>query len=340
MSSALTRLFVALLVAGAAVAAPRSSQDFAAVCTSPRIRRAWHTLNDEEKKAYIDAELCLMSTPATLGLRGTRTKFDEFQSVHVLKMEIAHWTGQFLPFHRLFVWAHEEALRNDCGFTGAQPYWAEELDVGAFSKSILLDPVRGFGGDGFGPDRCIRDGSFVNYTNTLGPGFEINDHCINRQVNDSLTMSAAATVIEGCMNMPTFLTLWSCLESRGGPHSAGHSGVGAQMGNPISSPGDPLFYLHHAWLDRIWNKWQLKDPEVRNKDMEGNNRADLSSRVPAPGVTPINLTRPADIPEPLIVGDPGNVTTLNHLLYTYGLVENRTIGEVMDTSKVLCYSYD
>ena len=68
------------------------------------------------------------------------------------------------------------------------------------------------------------------------------------------------------------------------------------MSNPISSAGDPLFYLHHAWLDRIWRKWQLKDPEVRDKEMGGNNRANLSSRVPPPGVTPVNLTRPADIP--------------------------------------------
>jgi len=202
-----------------------------------------------------------MSTPATLGLRGSRTKFDEFQSVHVLKMEIAHFTvrgvvvdrfclfvwilaimsndsaaqGQFLPFHRLFVWAHEQALRNECGFTGTQPYWAEELDVGAFSESILLDPVLGFGGDGFGPDRCIRDGPFVNYTNPLGPGFEMTDHCINRQVNDTLTMTAAPTVVEGCMNMPTFLTFWSRIENRGGPHSAGHSGVGAQVRLPFHS---------------------------------------------------------------------------------------------------------
>jgi tyrosinase len=50
-----------------------------------------YTLTDVEKKAYIDAELCLMSKPADLGLRGARTKYDEFQSVHTLQAEIAHW---------------------------------------------------------------------------------------------------------------------------------------------------------------------------------------------------------------------------------------------------------
>jgi len=40
MFSPLIRRFLALLVAGAAVAAPRTVRD-ADVCTSPRIRRAW-----------------------------------------------------------------------------------------------------------------------------------------------------------------------------------------------------------------------------------------------------------------------------------------------------------
>lgn len=136
--------------------------------------------------------------------------------------------GQFLPFHRLFVWAHEQALQKECGYTGTQPYWEEQLDAGAFSKSILLDPVLGFGGDGTGPGGCIQDGPFANYTNPIGPGYEINGHCINRQISDSLTMTAAPSAVEGCTNMPTFLTFWPCIENRG-PHSAGHSGVGAQV---------------------------------------------------------------------------------------------------------------
>ena len=50
-----------------------------------------HALTDTEKKAYIDAELCLMSKPAELGLRGSRTRFDDFQVAHALKTEIAHF---------------------------------------------------------------------------------------------------------------------------------------------------------------------------------------------------------------------------------------------------------
>jgi len=117
MSSALIRGLVALLIIGSAVAAQRTVRD-ADACKSPRVRHAWcvpgalpvlsrrrqfaycsahtarHTLRDEERKAYIDTELCLMSKPATLGLRASRTKFDEFQSAHVLKMEIAHFTAR------------------------------------------------------------------------------------------------------------------------------------------------------------------------------------------------------------------------------------------------------
>lgn len=26
------------------------------------------------------------------------------------------------------------------------------------------------------------------------------------------------------------------------------------------SPGDPVFYFHHCWIDLLWAKWQLAHP--------------------------------------------------------------------------------
>lgn len=67
----------------------------------------------------------------------------------------------------------------------------------------------------------------------------------------------------------TYVDAWGCLE--GMPHSGGHRGVGGQMKNGISSPGDPLFYLHHTWLDKLWWDWQAQDLPRRLEDMGGEN---------------------------------------------------------------------
>ena len=42
-----------------------------------------------------------------------------------------------------------------------------------------------------------------------------------------------------------------------------------------------------------------------------------------------------------IAGDPGNTTTLGHVLDMYGLIPNATIGDVMDIGgDLLCYEYE
>lgn len=101
-----------------------------------------HTFSNTEKLAYLNAELCLMKKPATLGLPAAKTRFDELQAVHALQAYATHfvvsttrmlstppirWTlttankGAFLPFHRALMHAHETALRTECGYQGWQP---------------------------------------------------------------------------------------------------------------------------------------------------------------------------------------------------------------------------
>src|SRR5262249_38403088 len=44
-------------------------------------------------------------------------------------------------------------------------------------------------------------------------------------------------------------------------HNKVHVWVGGSMG-PMSSPNDPIFFLHHCNVDRLWAEWQLLHPNV------------------------------------------------------------------------------
>ena len=39
-------------------------------------------------------------------------------------------------------------------------------------------------------------------------------------------------------------------------HNFCHGWIGGHMGDPRTSPNDPIFYLHHAYIDKIWATWQ------------------------------------------------------------------------------------
>ncbi|KAI6347939.1 hypothetical protein MCOR25_010865 [Pyricularia grisea] len=300
-------------------------------CTNPSQRRAWHTLSDAEKKAYIDAELCLMAKPTVLGLNGTRTLFDELQAIHQLQAWATHSVAAFLPFHRVMMHVHEFALREDCGYTGYQPYWYEQLDAGKFISSVVLDPVTGFGGNGAGTNGCIVDGPFANYTNSLGPGYDVTDHCINRAINETASTFSSQQNVDECLSKTTWKEAWACIESV--PHTGGHGGVGGEMSNGVSSPGDPVFYLHHTWLDKVYWDWQARDRPARTSSISGNN----VMRDDVPGFPP----KPAYIPEQNgAPGDPGNETTLGHIIQTFGKLPNVTIADVLDIQgNYLCYEY-
>ena len=42
------------------------------------------------------------------------------------------------------------------------------------------------------------------------------------------------------------------------PHNMLHNLIGGEMAN-MTSPRDPIFYLHHANIDRLWHAWALPD---------------------------------------------------------------------------------
>jgi hypothetical protein len=84
---------------------------------------------------------------------------------------------------------------------------------------------------------------------------------------------------------------------------------------PYALYTDPLFYLHHAWLDKLWWNWQSRDLSKRLAEIAGHT----------------TRTRPAA----------GWIrATLNDTLNMFGVVRNAAIREVMDIrGDLLCVEY-
>lgn len=89
-----------------------------------RVRRDWRDFSPEQRKSYIQSVLCLQKlpsqTPSDLA-PGARSRYDDFVATHINQTQTIHFTGTFLAWHRYYIWNFEQALRNECGYTGDYP---------------------------------------------------------------------------------------------------------------------------------------------------------------------------------------------------------------------------
>lgn len=141
-------------------------------------------------------------------------------------------------------------------------------------------------------------------------------------------------------------------------HDSGHLAIGGDLGNLYSSPGgafiaefrfgevsdilrtDPLFFLHHANIDRIWWVWQTMDLERRLLDMSGSVRPlDMED-----SKDDSSLNEP-EIDEEEYDGIEVPNHALNHVGLGFGMKYGplgRTVSvrELMDVTQFpLCYRY-
>ena len=74
-----------------------------------------------------------------------------------------------------------------------------------------------------------------------------------------------------------------------GLHNRGHVWVGGSM-MPMTSPNDPVFFLHHCFVDKLWADWQAKFPNEQYLPQSGGpagqNVNDLMERTVSGQVTP------------------------------------------------------
>ncbi|KAL9581928.1 MAG: hypothetical protein Q9212_003603 [Teloschistes hypoglaucus] len=204
---------------------------------------------------------------------------------------------------------YDRLLRTECGYTGPQPYWDWTLNYKDPRKSKMFDgSVDSMGSNGayipgrngtfttaFGRNRtipaatgggCVTSGPFLNYTVNLGPanyeprvgsgnGLDYNPRCLRRDVSLVFANNTKPTDVVALIGSnPTLEAFSGFFETRDGLHASGHFTIGGDPGNDgYVSAGDPIFYLHHGQVDRMWTIWQALDPKTRFGNVFGSSTA-------------------------------------------------------------------
>ncbi|WP_337041963.1 tyrosinase family protein [Emticicia sp. 17c] len=228
----------------------------------------------------------------------------------------------FPPWHRGYLYAIENILRGIVAQLGgpsdwALPYWnyfgpGNQYQMPpAFAQKTLPDGSANplFVNARYGPN---NDGNiFVPFS------WGINQNC---QSNTVYTGRQPAFYGGNTTGFAHFASGTGSLE--GNPHNPVHVAVGGQdpttgqgglMGDPDTAGLDPIFYLHHCNIDRMWASWNAAgnsnptDPNWLNGPNASGNR---QFYMPTPAGTPWLFT-------------PAMVNDISQLNYTY---DNLTLG--------------
>ncbi|MER7753289.1 tyrosinase family protein [Kitasatospora sp. NPDC097643] len=95
-------------------------------------------------------------------------------------------------------------------------------------------------------------------------------------------------------------------------HNQVHVWIGGDMG-PATSPNDPLFYLHHCNVDRIWQGWLKRYGPLYAPDMTAPAATYLGERIDDPIVSPLGTVTSGPAATPRSVLDLSAVYTYDAL---------------------------
>jgi len=273
----------------------------AACSANPNVRFEWRQFSTSDKLAFIGAIKCLMNKPPSGNFPPATSRYEDLVRLHQMDVSNIHGNPKFLPWHRYYLWTFEQVLRDECGFDRAFPWWDETIDAGNFANAELFTNTNYFGHlPGPNPNGnayCIESGAFAGLTCNIGPGTSNTPHCLARAVDESLTAQCNTNFVQYCNSRTDYADMESCAE--GGPHAYGHDGIGAVMSDVAASPSDPIFWMHHSFVDHGYRIWQKAD-DSRLTTLDGTDHQ-------------------------------GNPLTLNTMMSVGGIRPDVPIGDVINT---------
>jgi tyrosinase len=201
---------------------------------SQSIRKDYREFTQQEIDDYRAAINILYSNGTMVDLANHHS--NHFQSV-------IHTTGgfngeQFLTWHRFNLLDFEALLRN----TNANysyltiPFWNWTTDQNQSAPKFWNNDFLALTNfPGSGVTRNVASGGFLGSTTNINNALALTTHYLNSTVKN-------ATVADFLHRIEYY-------------HDFAHVWVGGTM-NSGTSPRDPVFYLHHNYVDNLWQQWE------------------------------------------------------------------------------------
>jgi len=228
------RDFVIAAIGGMSIAAsPRALDALAPAQPGMHVRHNVYCLNPRGRvlRSYARAVTVMQGRPSTdptswsaqAAIHGTLTP-----TPGMIVNSCEHGTRFFFSWHRMYLYFFERIVRQASGDPAfALPYW------------------------GYSPtgDRALPV-SFRTPAAATNPLYVASRRVA---VNAGTPLTASVVDAGPALGQLTFNPFTNALE--GTPHNVVHGAVGGLMGSVPRAAGDPIFYLHHAQIDRLWDVW-------------------------------------------------------------------------------------
>ncbi|MFH8785064.1 tyrosinase MelC2 [Streptomyces roseoverticillatus] len=230
------------------------------------VRKNQANLTATEKRNFVNALLELKRTGVYDGFVRTHNEF--IMSDRDDSDRVGHRSPSFLPWHRRFLIQFEQELQKvDSSVT--LPYWDWTADRTAGASIFGADFM---GGNGRSRDAQVTTGPFAYSTGKWNINVSVDNRpFLQREIGASGTLPTRAQV-DAVLAMPVYDTApWNSASEgsfrnylegwrgAGRVHNSVHVWMGGQMATGVS-PNDPVFWLHHAHIDKLWSDWQRMHP--------------------------------------------------------------------------------
>jgi tyrosinase len=177
-----------------------------------------------------------------------------------------HQTWFFFPWHRAYVTMFEAVVADCVAKQGgptdwALPYWNYSEDLATNPNARSLPPA--FVG------KTRPDGTQNYLSSTRGTSLNLPDAWVSLKALNIKAFAGppggGAPGFGGPKDGPFHSgSINGALERA--PHNAVHSAIGGFMGDPDTAALDPIFWLHHANIDRLWEVWRNQVPGANWRD--------------------------------------------------------------------------